>query len=87
MVFSSQLRQFLQMIFVLDTYTGYILTSSPNCMMSSFVAMEILCIINVGSIFFKNDIRCCQTAVKMPDCNIFYQKLAELFEMYWKTFC
>ena len=42
MVFSSQLREFPQMIIVLDKYTGYMLTSSPNYMMSSSVAMEML---------------------------------------------
>ena len=50
MVFSSQLRQFPQMIIALDKYTGYIITSSPNCMMSSSVAMEILCITYIVSI-------------------------------------
>ena len=41
------------MIIVLDEYTGYMFTSSPNCMMSSSVAMEILCITNVGFISSK----------------------------------
>ena len=49
LVFSSQLRQFLQMIIALGEYTGYIFTSSPICMVSSSVAMEILCFINIGS--------------------------------------
>ena len=53
MVFSSQLRQFPQMIIALDKYTGYMFTSSPNCMTSSSVAMEILCITNIGSISSK----------------------------------
>ena len=53
MVFSSQLRQFPHMIIALDKYTGYMVTSSPNCMMSSSVAMEILCITNIGSIYSK----------------------------------
>ena len=53
MVFSSQLRQFPQMIIALDNYTGYMFTPSPNCMMSSSVAMEILCITNIGSISSK----------------------------------
>ena len=48
LVFSSQLRQFIQMIIALDKYTGYMFTSSTNCMMSSSVAMEILCITNIG---------------------------------------
>ena len=50
MIFSSQLRQFPQMIITLDKYTVYMFTSLPNCMMSSSVAMEILCITNIGSI-------------------------------------
>ena len=41
------------MIIALDKYTGYMVTSSPNCMVSSFVAMEILCITNIGSISSK----------------------------------
>ena len=53
MVFSSQLRQFPQMIIALDEYTGYMFTSSPNCMMSSSVAMVTLCITNIGSISSK----------------------------------
>ena len=57
-VFSSQLSQFPQIIIALDKYTGYMFTSSPNCMMSSFVAMEISCITNVGSISSKKDSRC-----------------------------
>ena len=48
MVVSSQLRQFPQMIIALDKYTGYMFTSSSNCMMSSSVAMEILCITNIA---------------------------------------
>ena len=44
MVFSSQLREFPQMIIALDKYSGYMLTSEPNHMMSSSVAMEILSI-------------------------------------------
>ena len=50
MVFSSLLRQFSQMIIVLDKYTVYMFTSLPNCMMSSSVAMEIT---NIGSISSK----------------------------------
>ena len=57
MVFSSQLRQCPQMIIALDKYTGYMFTSSPNFMMSSSVAMEILCNLTVcttvGSNFDK----------------------------------
>ena len=53
MVFSSQLRQFPQMIIALDKYTVYMFTSLPNCMMSLSVAMEILCITNIGSISSK----------------------------------
>ena len=53
MVFSSQLRQFPQMIIALDKYTGYMFMISPNCMMSSSVAMEILCFTNIGSISSK----------------------------------
>ena len=53
MVFSGQFRQFLQMIIALDKYTGYMFMSSPNGMMSSSVAMEILCITNIGSISSK----------------------------------
>ena len=49
----SPLRQFPQMIIALDKYTRYMFTSSPNCMMSSSVAMEILCITNIGSISQK----------------------------------
>ena len=56
MVFSSQLRQFPTMIIALDKYIVYMFTSLPNCMMSSSVAMEILCITNIGSIFFKKKI-------------------------------
>ena len=41
MVFSSQLRQFLQMKIALDKYTGYMFTSSPNCMMSSPALMSL----------------------------------------------
>ena len=53
MVFSSQLRRFIQMMIALDKYTEYMFTLSPNCMMSSSVAMEILCITNIGSISSK----------------------------------
>ena len=53
MVFSSQLRQFPQMIIALDKYTGYMFTSSPKCMTSSSVAMEILCITNISSFSSK----------------------------------
>ena len=53
MDFSSQLRQFPQMIIALGKYTGYMFTSAPNCMMSSSVAMEILRITNIGSISSK----------------------------------
>ena len=53
MVFSSQLRQFPQMIITLDKYTVYMFTSLTNCMMSTSVAMEILCITNIGSISSK----------------------------------
>ena len=53
MIFSSQFRQFPQMIIALDKYTGYMFTSSPNCMMSSSIDMEILCITNIGSISSK----------------------------------
>ena len=35
MVFSSQLRQFPHVIIALDKYTGYMFTSSPNCMSNS----------------------------------------------------
>ena len=53
MVFSSQLKQFPKMINALDKNTVYMFTSLPNCMMSSSVAMEILCITNIGSISSK----------------------------------
>ena len=53
MALTSQLRQFPQIINALDNYTVYMLTSLPDCMMSSFVAMEILCITNIGSISSK----------------------------------
>ena len=53
MAFTSQLRQFPQIINALDNYTVYMFTSLPNCMMSSSVAMEILCITNIGSISSK----------------------------------
>ena len=53
MVFSSQLRQFPLMIIALDKYTGYMFTSLTNCMMTLSVAMEILCITNIGSISSK----------------------------------
>ena len=53
MVFSSQLRQLYQMKIDLDKYTGYMFTPSPNCLMSSSIAMEILCITNIGSISSK----------------------------------
>ena len=53
MGFASQLRQFTQMIIALGKYTWYMFTASPNCMMSSSVAMEILCITNTGSIPLK----------------------------------
>ena len=53
MVFSSQSKQFPQMIIALHKYTGNMFTSSPNCMMSSSAAMEILCITNNGSISSK----------------------------------
>ena len=72
MVFSSQLRQFPQMIIALDKYTGYMFTSSPNCMTSSSVAMEMLCITNIGSISSKKIAGVEKIAVKMSDCNIFY---------------
>ena len=38
------------MIIALDKSTGYIFTSSPKDVMSSAVAMEILCITHIGSI-------------------------------------
>ena len=41
------------MIIALDKYPGYMFTSSPNCMMSSSVAIEILWITNFGSISSK----------------------------------
>ena len=41
------------MIIALDKYTVYMFTSLPNCMMSSSVAMEILCITNIGCISSK----------------------------------
>ena len=53
MVFSSQLRQFPQMIIALDKYTEYMFTSSPNCMTLTYVAMETLCSTNIGSISSK----------------------------------
>ena len=48
--------------------------------------MEILCITNIDSISSKK-IGVGKNAVKMSDCNIFLLKIADLFEMYWKTFC
>ena len=53
MVFSCQLKQCPQMIIALDKYTLYMFTSLPNFMMSSSVAMEILCIKNIGAISSK----------------------------------
>ena len=53
MVFSSQLRQFPKVIIVLDKCTVYMFTPSPNCMMSSSVAMEIFSISKIGSISSK----------------------------------
>ena len=53
MFFFSQLRQFPQMIIAVDKYAGYMFTSSPICMMSSSVAIEIMCITNIGSISSK----------------------------------
>ena len=53
MAFTSQLRQFPLIINALDNYTVYMFTSLPNCMMSSSVAMEILCFTNIGSISSK----------------------------------
>ena len=41
------------MIIALDKYTGYKVMPSPNCMMSPSVAMEMLCITNIGSISSK----------------------------------
>ena len=66
MVFSSQLSQFPQIIIALDKYTGYMFTSSPNCMMSLFVAMEISCITNIGSISSKKiaDVENCSKNVR-----------------------
>ena len=58
MGFISQLRQIPRMIIALDRYTGYLFTYSPNYMMSSSVAMEILWITNIGSISSKKDSRC-----------------------------
>ena len=46
-------RALAQMIITLDKYSGYMFMSSPNCMMSSSVAMEILCFTNIGSISSK----------------------------------
>ena len=71
------------MIIALDKYTGYMFTSSPNRMMSSSVAMEILCITIIDSISFKKIAGVDKIAVNMSDSNIFYRKLAEIFEMYW----
>ena len=65
MVISSQLRQFLQVIIALDKYSGYMFTSSPNYMMSSSAAMEILCTTNIGSISSKKIAgveNCCKNA-------------------------
>ena len=48
------------MIIALDKYTVYIFTSLPNCMMSSSVAMETLCITNIGTqivIFFIENLQ------------------------------
>ena len=53
MFFFSQLRQFPEMIIALDKYADYMFTSSPICMMSSSVAIEIMCITNTGSISSK----------------------------------
>ena len=53
MVYSSQSWQFPQMTIAQNKYTAYMFRSSPNCMMSSPVAMEILCITNIGSISSK----------------------------------
>ena len=53
-------------------------------MMSSSVAMEILCITNIGSISSKKIAGVEKIAVKMSDCNIFYLNFEEIFEMYWK---
>ena len=49
-VFSYQLMQHPHMITALDKSAGYIFTSSPKYVMSSSVAMEILCITHIGSI-------------------------------------
>ena len=41
------------MILAMNNHTGYIFTSSPIRMMSSSVAMEILCITNIDHISSK----------------------------------
>ena len=52
--------QFLIVVFPDHTHLlFFIFTSSPNCMMSSFVAMEILCITNISSISSKRK-KCCK---------------------------
>ena len=58
------------MMIALDKYTGHMLTSSPNCMMSSSVAMKTLCNTNIGSISLKKI-----AGVEMSDCNIFTENL------------
>ena len=48
-VFSNQLRQLPQMVTALDKIQVIYFTSSPKYVTSSAVAMEILCITNIGS--------------------------------------
>ena len=58
------------MISVLDKYTGYIFTPSPNCMMSSSAAMEILCITHIDHV---DSISSNEKLLAISDCNIFVE--------------
>ena len=49
-------------------------------MISSSVAMEILCITNIGSISSKKIAGVEKIAVKIPDCNIFIKNLQKYFK-------
>ena len=63
------------MIIAHDKYTGYMLTSSPNCTMSSSDAIETLCITNIGSISSKRIAGVEKNAVKCQNVIFFTENL------------
>ena len=56
-------------------------------MMSSSVAMEILCITNIGSISSKKIAGVEKMLQKCQNVIFFIESVPKFFEMYWKAFC